>query len=138
MELFSRSYNEQAITGDDDETMQGETRDSATSSSTGTTTHKQPVESTMNNNNDLLSMWETVSNNKNDRDKAFETTLAFVQNEMEELVTAGVDAFYRSERATSELNSFKNEFQNLQAELERMRVSDEKSRATLAVRLMNV
>lgn len=83
---------------------------------------------------DLLSMWEnSVGNENNSREKAFEQTIMFVNNQIEQLVSSGVEAFHRSESTARELKALREEFKNKDEELKRVRASEEKSRATVAV-----
>ena len=77
----------------------------------------------------LLSIWDTEGG----RENAFERTMLFLQNQIEQLVSSGVDAFHRSEKAARELKALKEELKNKDEELERTRLSEQKSRATVAV-----
>lgn len=99
-------------------------------SSTGTTEQRH-AECT----DDLLSIWETVagSEDKTHRKRAFEQTIMFLKNQIEQLVSSGVDAFHRSEKVARELKALREEYQSKEIELERMRASEEKSRTTVSV-----
>lgn len=82
---------------------------------------------------DLLSIWESAS--KHNHENAFEQTISFLKNEVEELVSLGVDAFHRSEKGARELKALREELKSKDEELERTRLSEEKSRTTVAVSL---
>jgi predicted nucleotide-binding protein (sugar kinase/HSP70/actin superfamily) len=68
------------------------------------------------------------------REDALQQTILFFQNEIEELVTMGVEAYHRSEKAARELQTLREELKSKQDELERVREAEEKSRTTVAVR----
>jgi hypothetical protein len=98
-----------------------------------TTTNGNEDESMEAMNEKILSFWKEATKGP-EVDKAFDDTMCAVNKQIEALIRTGLDAFHRWENTSRELTLLQDECKGKEIEFERLRVSEEKNRATVSVR----
>jgi len=86
---------------------------------------------------DFKTMLENAWNDATDEkeiEAAYGTTMSLISTQVEGLIRAGLDAFHRWEKSTSDAKLLKEELENKDLEIERLRAAEEKNRATISVR----
>ena len=81
----------------------------------------------------LENAWSDAKDEKEIED-AYGKTMSLISTQVEGLIRAGLDAFHRWEKSTSDLKLLKEELETKDLEIERLRAAEEKSRATISVR----
>jgi hypothetical protein len=87
----------------------------------------------------LAAVWQNVDVDDDDsKSKAVEETLNLCTGEVEALIRSGLEAYHRCETVTRELNVLKDELRAKNKEIDRLRASEENSRATIQVQSVEI
>lgn len=87
-------------------------------------------------NNMLHDAWKPIEEQEWTNDKALETTLNLVQAQVDDLVRCGLQAFHGLESTTRQLEQSQQVAESTTHELERVKSSEEQSRSTISVSMI--